>query len=53
MAIVYNKEKEMAITGIEKEKPIPKKDTPIPKKEVRIAFAFCFCTCFLLYTFLL
>jgi hypothetical protein len=29
---VYNKEKEMANTGIEKEKPTPKKDTPIPKK---------------------
>ena len=42
LAIVYNKEKEMAITGIEKEKPTPKKDTPIPKKEVRIAVAFCF-----------
>ena len=47
------KEKEMANTGIEKDRPTPKKDTPIPKKEVRIAFAFCFCTCFLLYTFLL
>ena len=42
LAIVYNKEKEMANTGTEKEKPTPKKDTPIPKKEVRIAFAFCF-----------
>jgi len=46
MAIVYNKEKEMAITGIEKDRPTPKKDTPIPKKEVRIAVAFCCYFCF-------
>ena len=46
LATVYNKEKEMAITGIEKEKPTPKKDTPIPKKEVRIAVSFCCYFCF-------
>jgi hypothetical protein len=46
LAIVYNKEKEMAITRIEKDRPTPKKDTPIPKKEVRIAFAFCCYFCF-------
>ena len=48
LATVYNKEKEMAITGIEKDRPTPKKDTPIPRKKsgllllFAVTFAFFF-----------
>jgi hypothetical protein len=32
LAIMFNKEKEMANTGIEKDRPTPKKDTPYTKE---------------------
>ena len=50
VAIVYNKEKEMANTGIEKDRPTPKKDTPYTK-EIS-PDCCCFLLLLLLYTFL-